>query len=110
MRALDVRTLVEAAQNNGASRARAIFTVVLPNLRGAWSTPGCSPWPWSSASSPSPRSSATSPSRSGSSTATRPRDGPVTTAVSILSLVLTWVVLLALSATGRRKAASVPTA
>lgn len=35
MRALDVRTLLEAAQNNGAGRARAIFFVVLPNLRGA---------------------------------------------------------------------------
>lgn len=35
LRALDVRTLIEAARNCGASPARAVVTAVLPNLRGA---------------------------------------------------------------------------
>lgn len=110
MRALDVRTLLEAAQNNGASRTRAIFTVVLPNLRGAMVNAGMltlalvlGEFTVSSILGYQPFSVWIVNGNSAG-------DGPVTTAVSITSLVLTWVVLLALSATGRRKAASVPTA
>ena len=109
MRALDVRTLLEAAQNNGAGRARAIVLVVLPNLRSAMlnaamltlalvlgeftvsSILGYTPFAvWIV---------------NGNSAG----DGPVTTAVSLVSMVLTWVVLLVLSATGgRRKSAAKP--
>nr|WP_034093065.1 ABC transporter permease subunit [Streptacidiphilus albus] len=110
MRALDVRTLLEAAQNNGASRTRAIFTVVLPNLRGAMVNAGMltlalvlGEFTVSSILGYEPFSVWIVNGNSAG-------DGPVTTAVSITSLVLTWVVLLALSATGRRKAASAPTA
>jgi len=35
LRAIDVRTLIEAARNCGAGPARAVFSAVLPNLRGA---------------------------------------------------------------------------
>ncbi|MFI2635127.1 ABC transporter permease [Streptomyces collinus] len=35
LRAIDVRTLVEAARSCGASRAQALLRAVLPNLRGA---------------------------------------------------------------------------
>ncbi len=35
MRAVDVRTLMEAARSCGASQVRAVFQAVLPNLRGA---------------------------------------------------------------------------
>ncbi|GEC03989.1 ABC transporter permease [Streptomyces spinoverrucosus] len=35
LRAIDVRTLVEAARSCGASRSQALFQAVLPNLRGA---------------------------------------------------------------------------
>jgi putative spermidine/putrescine transport system permease protein len=35
MRAVDIHTLTEAAQSLGAGRARTLFRVILPNLRGA---------------------------------------------------------------------------
>ncbi|WP_370466863.1 ABC transporter permease [Streptacidiphilus sp. PB12-B1b] len=108
MRALDVRTLLEAAQNNGAGRVRAIVLVILPNLRGAMlnaamltlalvlgeftvsSILGYTPFAvWIV---------------NGNSAG----DGPVTTAVSLVSMVLTWAVLLALSVTGRRKSGATP--
>ncbi|MHA6760404.1 ABC transporter permease [Streptacidiphilus sp. PAMC 29251] len=109
MRALDVRTLLEAAQNNGASRARAIVTVILPNLRGALlntafltlalvlgeftvsSILGFVPFSvW-----------IVNGNASG--------QGDVTVAVSIVSLLLTWLLLLLLSAGGSRRGASTPT-
>jgi len=109
MRALDVRTLLEAAQNNGAGRTRAIVTVILPNLRGALlntalltlalvlgeftvsSILGYTPFAvWIV---------------NGNSSG----QGPVTVAVSIVSLVLTWALLLTLSATSSRRNSSTPT-
>jgi putative spermidine/putrescine transport system permease protein len=103
MRALDVRTLLEAAQNNGASRARAIVTVILPNLRAAMlntafitlalvlgeftvaSILGYVPFAvWIV---------------NGNSAG----QGPVTVAVSIVSLLLTWLLLLVLSIGSERR-------
>ncbi|MEZ0093457.1 ABC transporter permease [Streptacidiphilus sp. EB129] len=106
MRVLDVRTLLEAAQNNGAGRLRAIVTVILPNLRGALlntalltlalvlgeftvaSILGFTPFAvWIV---------------NGNSAG----QGPVTVAVSIVSLLLTWALLLVVSMTaGRRRGA-----
>lgn len=107
MRALDVRTLLEAAQNNGAGRGRAIVTVILPNLRSALlntafltlalvlgeftvsSILGYVPFAvWIVNGNDSGQ-------------------GQVTVAVSIVSLLLTWLLLLVLSAGGgRRKGAA----
>jgi putative spermidine/putrescine transport system permease protein len=108
MRALDVRTLLEAAQNNGASRGRAIVTVILPNMRTALlntafltlalvlgeftvaSILGYVPFAvWIV---------------NGNSAG----QGPVTVAVSIVSLLLTWLLLLVLSAGGQRRGGDVP--
>jgi putative spermidine/putrescine transport system permease protein len=103
MRALDVRTLLEAAQNNGAGRTRAIVSVILPNMRGALlntafltlalvlgeftvaSILGFTPFAvWIV---------------NGNSAG----QGPVTVAVSIVSLLLTWLLLLVLSVGGGRR-------
>ncbi|MEY9877426.1 putative spermidine/putrescine transport system permease protein [Streptacidiphilus sp. MAP12-33] len=103
MRTLDVRTLLEAAQNNGASRARAIVSVILPNLRSAMlntafitlalvlgeftvaSILGYVPFAvWIV---------------NGNSAG----QGPVTVAVSIVSLLLTWLLLFVLSLGGDRR-------
>nr|WP_157597289.1 ABC transporter permease subunit [Streptacidiphilus rugosus] len=108
MRALDVRTLLEAAQNNGASRGRAIVTVILPNMRTALlntafltlalvlgeftvaSILGYVPFAvWIV---------------NGNSAG----QGPVTVAVSIVSLLLTWLLLLVLSAGGQRRGGGAP--
>ncbi|MER5865435.1 ABC transporter permease subunit [Kitasatospora sp. NPDC002040] len=102
LRALDVRTLVEAARNCGASWPRAVVTVVLPNLRGALlnasfltlalvlgeftasSILGYEPfavWIYTVGNS----------------------QGQMSVAVSVLSLLITWVLLLLLSAAGRER-------
>ncbi|WP_197084677.1 ABC transporter permease [Saccharothrix sp. ST-888] len=105
LRGVDVVTLVEAARNCGAGWARAVFTVVLPNLRSALlnaavltvalvlgefttaSILGFAPFSvWISSNGKS--------------------DGQMSVAVSILSLLIVWVVLLLMSAVGRgRKSA-----
>ncbi|WP_441249758.1 ABC transporter permease [Kitasatospora sp. McL0602] len=102
LRVVDVRTLVEAARNCGASWPRAVFTVVLPNLRssllnatfltlalvlGEFTTSSIlgyqpfSVWIYEAGKS----------------------DGQMSVAVSVLSLLLAWVLLLALSAAGRER-------
>ncbi|GAA2141422.1 ABC transporter permease subunit [Kitasatospora kazusensis] len=102
LRGVDVRTLVEAARNCGASWPRAVVTVVLPNLRGALlnatfitlalvlgefttsSILGYQPfsvWIYEAGKN----------------------DGQMSVAVSVLSLVIAWVLLLALSAVGRER-------
>lgn len=108
LRTLDVPTLMEAAQNNGAGRIRAVTSVILPNLRGTLlgvtfltlalvlgeftvaSILGFQPFAvWIV---------------NGSADA----QGSVTIAVSVLSLLLTWVLLLLLSAGGGRRRTSAP--
>ncbi|MCQ4080364.1 ABC transporter permease subunit [Streptomyces sp. RB6PN25] len=108
LRTLDVPTLMEAALNNGAGRIRAVTGVILPNLRGALlnavfltlalvlgeytvaSILGFQPFTvWIV---------------NGSASA----QGPVTIAVSVLSLLLTWALLLVLSASGGRRHTSAP--
>ncbi|GAA2742580.1 ABC transporter permease [Kitasatospora cinereorecta] len=102
LRAVDVRTLVEAARNCGASWPRAVFAVILPNLRGALlnasfltlalvlgeftaaSILGYEPfsvWIYSVGNS----------------------QGQMSVAVSVLSLLITWVLLLLLAAAGRER-------
>ena len=67
LRAIDVRTLVEAARNCGASWPHVLFRVIAAQPARARSpAPPSSPSRWCSASSPSPRCSATSRSRCGS--------------------------------------------
>ncbi|MDH6706134.1 putative spermidine/putrescine transport system permease protein [Kitasatospora sp. MAA19] len=105
LRGVDVATLVEAARNCGAGWLRAVFTVVLPNLRSALlnaavltvalvlgefttaSILGFAPFSvWINSNGKS--------------------DGQMSVAVSMLSLLIVWVVLLLMSAVGRgRKAA-----
>ncbi|KDN82712.1 ABC transporter permease [Kitasatospora cheerisanensis] len=102
LRAVDVRTLVEAARNCGASWPRAVVSVILPNLRGALlnasfltlalvlgefttaSILGFQPfavWIYSVGNS----------------------QGQMSVAVSVLSLLITWVLLLLLAAAGRER-------
>jgi putative spermidine/putrescine transport system permease protein len=100
LRGVDVRTLVEAARNCGANWPRAVFTVVLPNLRGALlnasvltvalvlgefttaSILGFQPFTvWISSNGKS--------------------DGQMSVAVSMLSLLIVWLVLMMISAVGR---------
>ncbi|MFJ2579094.1 ABC transporter permease [Kitasatospora aureofaciens] len=105
LRGVDVVTLVEAARNCGAGWMRAVFTVVLPNLRsgllnaavltvalvlGEFTTAsilGFAPFSvWINSNGKS--------------------DGQMSVAVSMLSLLIVWLVLLLMSAVGRgRKAA-----
>ncbi|MFJ4849850.1 MULTISPECIES: ABC transporter permease [unclassified Streptomyces] len=102
LRAIDVRTLVEAARSCGASYPRALVNAVLPNLRGALlnaafltlalvlgeftvaSLLGFQPFAvWIVTASGS--------------------QAQLSVAVSVLSLLVTWVLLLALTAfSGRR--------
>ncbi|MFG2144685.1 ABC transporter permease [Streptomyces sp. NPDC048696] len=105
LRALDVRTLVEAARDLGASWPRAIFSVVLPNLRTALLNAsflalalvlgeftvaqllGFQPFAvWIVQASGS--------------------NAQLSVAVSLLSLVLTWVLLLVLTALARTRTRS----
>lgn len=102
LRVVDVRTLVEAARNCGASWPRAVFLVVLPNLRssllnatfitlalvlGEFTTSSIlgyqpfSVWIYEAGKN----------------------DGQMSVAVSVLSLLIAWVLLLALSAAGRER-------
>lgn len=100
MRGLDIATLVEAARNCGASWGRAVFTVVLPNLRSALlnaavlcvalvlgefttaSILGFLPFSvWINTYGKT--------------------DGQMSVAVSVLSLLLVWLVLLLMSFAGR---------
>ncbi|MEU3303882.1 ABC transporter permease subunit [Streptomyces sp. NPDC006678] len=102
LRAVDVRTLVEAARDLGASWPRALVSAVLPNLRGALlnasfltlalvlgeftvaSLLGFQPFAvWIVQASGS--------------------DARLSVAVSLLSLLLTWVLLLALTTLGNRR-------
>ncbi|MGW1881858.1 ABC transporter permease [Streptomyces sp. NPDC001970] len=102
LRAVDVRTLVEAARDCGASWPRALVSAVLPNLRGALlngsfltlalvlgeftvaSLLGFQPFAvWIVQASGS--------------------DARLSVAVSLLSLLLTWVLLLALTTLGNRR-------
>lgn len=69
LRAVDVRTLVEAARSCGAGfGCRPSSGPYCPICAAPCSTPPSSHWPWSSASSPWPSCWASSPSRCGSST------------------------------------------
>ncbi|MEU9865361.1 ABC transporter permease subunit [Streptomyces sp. NPDC047971] len=102
LRSVDVRTLVEAARDCGASWPRALLSAVLPHLRGAIlnasfltlalvlgeftvaSLLGFQPFAvWIVQASGS--------------------DARLSVAVSLLSLLLTWVLLLALTTVGNRR-------
>ncbi|WP_338676079.1 ABC transporter permease subunit [Streptomyces sp. SCSIO 30461] len=102
LRSVDVRTLVEAARDCGASWPRALVSAVLPNLRGALlnasfltlalvlgeftvaSLLGFQPFAvWIVQASGS--------------------DARLSVAVSLLSLLLTWALLLALTVLGNRR-------
>jgi putative spermidine/putrescine transport system permease protein len=105
LRAIDVRTLVEAARNLGASWPHTVFRVIVPNLRPAISSAafltlalvlgeytvaallGYRTFPvWIVTVSGS--------------------RGQLSVAVSILSLLLTWLLLLALSGAGSKRRSS----
>ncbi|MFI9271748.1 ABC transporter permease [Kitasatospora sp. NPDC052896] len=102
LRGVDVKTLVEAARSCGASFPRAVFSVVVPNLRtallnasvltvalvlGEFTTAsilGFTPFSvWISSNGKN--------------------DGQMSVAVSILSLLIVWIVLLLMSAAGRER-------
>ncbi|MFF1358302.1 ABC transporter permease [Streptomyces sp. NPDC058297] len=104
LRSVDVRTLMEAARDCGASWPRALVSAVLPNLRGALlnasfltlalvlgeftvaSLLGFQPFAvWIVQASGA--------------------DARLSVAVSLLSLLLTWVLLLALTTLGNRRRA-----
>ncbi|GHH82710.1 ABC transporter permease [Kitasatospora indigofera] len=102
LRAVDVRTLVEAARNCGASWPRAVFTVVLPNLRGAllnasFLTLALVLGEFTSASILGYQPFAVWIYSVGNSQA------QMSVAVSVLSLLITWVLLLLLAAAGRER-------
>jgi putative spermidine/putrescine transport system permease protein len=107
MRAIDVRTLLEAAQNNGAGRARAIVTVILPNLRGAMLNAGMLTLAMVLGEFTVSSILGYTPFAVWIVNGNAAADGTVTTAVSLISLMLTWAVLLVMSVSGgRRKVAS----
>ena len=107
MRALDVRTLLEAAQNNGAGRTRAIVTVILPNLRGAMLNAGMLTLALVLGEFTVSSILGYTPFAVWIVNGNAADDGTVTTAVSLISLMLTWAALLVMSVSGgRRKAAS----
>ena len=100
LRAVDVPVLVEAARSCGASRARAVFQVVLPNLRGAllntaFLTLALVLGEYTVSALLGFRTFAVWIVGVGGSQA------ELSVAVSVLSLLLTWVLLLALAAVGR---------
>jgi putative spermidine/putrescine transport system permease protein len=100
LRALDLVTLVEAARNCGASPARAVLRVVLPNLRGAllntaFLTLALVLGEYTVAAILGFTPFAVWIVGIGGSQA------QMSVAVSVLSLVLTWVLLLILAAAGR---------
>ncbi len=102
LRGVDVRTLVEAARNCGASWPRAVVTVVLPNLRGAllnatFITLALVLGEFTTSSILGYQPFAVWIYEAGKN------DGQMSVAVSVLSLVIAWVLLLALSAAGRER-------
>ncbi|MFD9128459.1 ABC transporter permease [Kitasatospora sp. NPDC059571] len=102
LRAVDVRTLVEAARNCGASWPRAVVTVVLPNLRGAllnaaFLTLALVLGEFTAASILGYQPFAVWVYSVGNS------QGQMSVAVSVLSLLITWVLLLMLAAAGRER-------
>ncbi|GAA0697390.1 ABC transporter permease subunit [Kitasatospora atroaurantiaca] len=102
LRAVDVRTLVEAARNCGASWPRAVITVVLPNLRGAllnasFLTLALVLGEFTAASILGYQPFAVWIYSVGNSQA------QMSVAVSVLSLLITWVLLLLLAAAGRER-------
>jgi putative spermidine/putrescine transport system permease protein len=109
MRALDVRTLLEAAQNNGAGRARAIVTVILPNLRGALMNTAFLTLALVLGEFTVSSILGFTPFAVWIVNGNAAGQGPVTIAVSIVSLVLTWLLLLVMSAGGSRRSSSTPT-
>ena len=110
MRALDVRTLLEAAQNNGAGRTRAIVTVILPNLRGALLNTAFLTLALVLGEFTASSILGYVPFAVWIVNGNASGQGPVTVAVSIVSLVLTWLLLLVLSAGSARRKTSTPTA
>nr|WP_236061042.1 ABC transporter permease subunit [Actinacidiphila acididurans] len=102
LRALDLATLVEAARNLGASWPRTVVQVVLPNLRGAllntaFLTLALVLGEYTVASILGYQPFAVWIVSLGGS------DAQVSVAVSVLSLVLTWLLLLLLAAAGRAR-------
>ncbi|WP_405011148.1 ABC transporter permease [Kitasatospora sp. NBC_01539] len=102
LRAVDVRTLVEAARNCGAGWPRAVVTVVLPNLRGAllnaaFLTLALVLGEFTAASILGYQPFAVWVYSVGNS------KGRMSVAVSVLSLLITWVLLLMLAAAGRER-------
>ncbi|MFJ1754349.1 ABC transporter permease [Kitasatospora sp. NPDC088134] len=102
LRAVDVRTLVEAARNCGASWPRAVFSVILPNLRGAllnaaFLTLALVLGEFTTASILGYQPFAVWIYSVGNS------QGQMSVAVSVLSLLITWVLLLLLAAAGRER-------
>ncbi|MFJ5925300.1 ABC transporter permease [Kitasatospora sp. NPDC092948] len=102
LRAVDVRTLVEAARNCGASWPRAVVSVILPNLRGAllnasFLTLAMVLGEFTTASILGYQPFAVWIYSVGNS------QGQMSVAVSVLSLLITWVLLLLLAAAGRER-------
>ncbi|MFJ5233810.1 ABC transporter permease [Kitasatospora sp. NPDC088391] len=102
LRAVDVRTLVEAARNCGASWPRAVLSVILPNLRGAllnasFLTLALVLGEFTTASILGYQPFAVWIYSVGNS------QGQMSVAVSVLSLLITWVLLLLLAAAGRER-------
>lgn len=102
LRAVDVPTLVEAARNCGASWPRAVLSVVLPNLRGAllnasFLTLALVLGEFTTASILGYQPFAVWIYSVGNS------KGQMSVAVSVLSLLITWVLLLLLAAAGRER-------
>ncbi|WP_199847228.1 ABC transporter permease [Kitasatospora fiedleri] len=102
LRAVDVRTLVEAARNCGASWPRAVLSVIVPNLRGAllnaaFLTLALVLGEFTTASILGYQPFAVWIYSVGNSR------GQMSVAVSVLSLLITWVLLLLLAAAGRER-------
>ncbi|GLW52661.1 ABC transporter permease [Kitasatospora phosalacinea] len=102
LRAVDVRTLVEAARNCGAGWPRAVLSVVVPNLRGAllsaaFLTLALVLGEFTTASILGYQPFAVWIYSVGNSR------GQMSVAVSVLSLLITWVLLLLLAAAGRER-------
>ncbi|WP_033222398.1 ABC transporter permease [Kitasatospora phosalacinea] len=102
LRAVDVRTLVEAARNCGASWPRAVVSAIVPNLRGAllnaaFLTLALVLGEFTTASILGYQPFAVWIYSVGNSR------GQMSVAVSVLSLLITWVLLLLLAAAGRER-------
>ncbi|QKW22075.1 ABC transporter permease subunit [Kitasatospora sp. NA04385] len=102
LRAVDVRTLVEAARNCGAGWPRAVLSVIVPNLRGAllnaaFLTLALVLGEFTTASILGYQPFAVWIYSVGNSR------GQMSVAVSVLSLLITWVLLLLLAAAGRER-------